>query len=790
MIGNPGTVGTVRLPCSGSAGVGSLPILGHERKGPALKICSRRALAFAAWASLPLLFGLSVATAGESSAGTPSLSYEYDFATPEIAAKADQVRVFVRSCDRRGAPGEPVLPFKVAKLLLPPGGDVTRVDVTPVGKVADLPLAQRVEHGQRPIPVGQAAGPAAQPNPQTYSAAKAVPGRWGERFSVQTFRGYRILLVRLYPVQYTPVPGKLQCASRLAVSVELGKSAVKNAATFRGKASDRTLVTGIVDNPELASAYASSPVRPASGSSYDYLLITSAALQGAFQPLLDQKTARGLAVVTETIEDIYSNYPGVDNAEKVRSFIQHAYNDWGVDYVLLGGDVAVVPWRGAYGYCDGVNAPTAGGYTDNTIPCDLYFACLDGPWNGDGDGIWGKPNDGAGGGDVDLLPEVYLGRAPVQTVAEVQNFVQKTVNYETNGHANPQAALFLGEYLGLYNGVYAQGGDALDILLDEFADYSITWLDDRPTHGATWSASTCISRLNASPHFVAHVGHANTTYCLRMGNSQVASLTNTSPFLVNSIGCICGAFDASDCFAEELIKRASPSGAFAVLMNSRYGWFTEQYEWMYSGEFMQAFFNRLLRRGNPRVGEALALSKMDMVARVETSGSMCYRWCYFEINLLGDPETPAHGAPVGYQLPLNAGWNLVSIPVAPLDAATYAVFPPAVCAAVWEYDNVSSYTVPAAVQSKKGYWVKANQPTTLTIIGVRTTDTSVSLVAGWNLVGVVGPSAAEAWQSVPASSVCQRIWEYAPLYRIPARCDEGRGFWIKATDATTIWTGN
>ena len=41
-------------------------------------------------------------------------------------------------------------------------------------------------------------------------------------------------------------------------------------------------------------------------------------------------------------------------------------------------------------------------------------------WNNDGDGYYGEPNDGAGGGDVDMMAEVYVGRCAAGSTTEAR----------------------------------------------------------------------------------------------------------------------------------------------------------------------------------------------------------------------------------------------------------------------------------------------------------------------------------------------------------------------------------
>ena len=141
-----------------------------------------------------------------------------------------------------------------------------------------------------------------------------------------------------------------------------------------------------------------------------------------------------------------------------------------------------------------------------------------------------------------------------------------------------------------------------------------------------------------------------------------------------------------------------------------------------------------------------------------------------------------------FALPLNVGWNLVSIPVEPRRPERDNVFPPDDCAAVRAYDPDSGYYEPVTIATRKGYWVLAGQPTTLTIAGLRPAGTAVTVREGWNLVGVVGPDKDHPWQELPLPAACVAVWGYLPPYRVPDdQCGEGRGFWIRATAEATIW---
>jgi hypothetical protein len=51
------------------------------------------------------------------------------------------------------------------------------------------------------------------------------------------------------------------------------------------------------------------------------VIITNALLKPSFDSLAVYKTKRGIPTVIATVEDIYDNYPGCDNPEKIRNYL-------------------------------------------------------------------------------------------------------------------------------------------------------------------------------------------------------------------------------------------------------------------------------------------------------------------------------------------------------------------------------------------------------------------------------------------------------------------------------------
>lgn len=562
------------------------------------------------------------------------------FSAPDLRTDAAGVtRVTVPGCARQAIPGQPVVPFRTLRLLLPPGCTATGVVARAQSPAVNLPGVWRLELGREP------AAFAAVLSPQPVAPVPAVapvPYALAELVSVQRMAGYDLAVIRVYPLAYEPDARRLTFASDVTVEILLAPAPAQTVGARAARippsphSGERQRVAAAADNPAALSAYPTAATEAAPDSSAHYLLVTRAALLPAFQPLLDQKTGAGLTVHTETMENVTNQFAGIDDAESLRTFIRHAYTAWGVRYVLLGGDINTVPYRGVYATCSGT--------VNLKMPSDLYFACLDGSWNHNGNENWAEPDDGETGGDVDLLPEVCVGRAPVDTAAEVTNFVARCLALEQSPAARFQAC-FAGEYLFDAYNAEAQGGNALDELRPAFSNSHcpVAWLDDRPLTTPAWGTADALAALNRSPLLVAHAGHTDYYTVMRFSRSNLNLLTNPTPFLLYSTGCHAGAFDngpGADCIAEELVKRYA-RGAFAVLANTREGWYDSEAEERYSGEFQIRFFDRLLSAEKTSIGAAHQLAKQDLLGSVETSGSnRPYRWCFFGITLFGDPHQP------------------------------------------------------------------------------------------------------------------------------------------------------
>jgi hypothetical protein len=546
-------------------------------------------------------------------------------------------RVTLTDCYPAGSAGEPKLPSKGVFLLLPPFSEVSDIVVTPGEKIV-LSTDVLLEPTSQAIPLSQTEDiPIPVPNPVIYQSNDPYPGTLFTSIGTQNFRGYQILVLLLHPVQYIPATGELYYYTNLEVHVQTIET-TGEPALYRGYTRDSADVQDRVDNPEMTLRYSKEySASPASFDDYDLLVITTDALRDGFEPLKDAHDATGIQTVIKTLTDI-----GGSDLESIRNYIRDAYTNWGIDYVLIGGDTNVV--AAPMLWVSGMDENTT--YYEETMPSDIYYACLDGPYNGDGDGQWGEPNDGEGGGDVDLIAEVYVGRACVGNTAEVNNFVTKTVAYINKDPNDPffKKATFAAEYLGNY-GIASYGSSYMNQLINGSSDdgyttvgisseeYVINTLYDSP--GYDWPSSAIVSIINNGVHFINHLGHASYEYNMKLDNYDVDGLNNPSnrTCFIYSQGCYAGGFDDNDCIAEHFTIKTTHA-AFAGIWNARYGFFWSESTDGDSQRFHRQFWDAVFGEMKPEIGRANHDSKEDNLPII---GRSCIRWVYYETNLFGDP---------------------------------------------------------------------------------------------------------------------------------------------------------
>jgi len=378
------------------------------------------------------------------------------------------------------------------------------------------------------------------------------------------------------------------------------------------------------------------------GSPVAYLIVTNDELAPAFQRLADWKTASGVPAAVRTLGFIREQYPSaVDDPERIRLFLRDAYSRWDTRWVLLGGDTEILPPRVAHvEFLD-----------DEWIPTDLYYSCLDGNWNADGDSLFGEAFKGAGypGDEADLLPEVWVGRAPVVTVADAELFVRKTLTYETTPVADYMENLLIfaqvltPEHWNPGQPVQLDGAQIVELdqmpILDSVPNMHVarmyqTYTNPNWRPGSVHETRAAVyDSLQLGYNVVMHVGHGYREVMScgddNLSNPDMHALANGDRLMnFYAIDCTSNAIDFAS--IGEALMRAPAGGAVTNIGSTRLDYPK------FSRGFQREYFELLYRDSVTAVGEAQGMQKVPFVGVSQSDGFG--RLSQLELLLLGDPE--------------------------------------------------------------------------------------------------------------------------------------------------------
>lgn len=530
----------------------------------------------------------------------------------------------------------PQLPVKIIQLALPAGKEIAAISV----KIIE---SEYLDGEYYPFPAQPAQilsgsiNQFVEPDQNIYSSSDLFPKEIVRIDRHGYLSGYNIGALLVYPVQYLPSEKKLLFISKMEVEITYKESQRLPLPFKTSEYSEhiqRQALQKIVKNPQSLTRSSQDNIQTAGkmfSEEHRYVIITADDLVANFQPLADWKTKKGLSAAIITTSYISANFSGNNEVEKIRNFIIYAYQNWGTVWVLLGGDTNIIPVRKAFAFdCE------YGSFSDNYLPCDLYFSDLDGNWNANGNATYGEVED-----NIDMYSDVFVGRAPVENADETDAFVNKILTYEKNppnGHELDM--LFLAEIL--WKDPYTNSGDGKDHIDSLYVPDRFDPITKLYEALKNESKATANAALNAGQNIVNHDGHAGTTVmCVGDGSlyrGDMDALTNGPKYsILYSIGCWPAAFDY-DCIAEHFVTNPN-GGGVAFIGNSRYGWGSPGNPlYGYSDRFDQQFFKQLFTKNIYHIGNTLSAAKSVYVPF--SSQENVYRWCQYEINLLGDPEMP------------------------------------------------------------------------------------------------------------------------------------------------------
>ena len=586
-------------------------------------------------------------------------------------------------------PGNPNLPGKIFLVLLPPGAEVISVSIEKTfsdslpGEYRILPVYPMVPANRDQEIMKRCEKEWEDNYKNTYSFDRLYPKEICQYRGTGAFREYTFAKISYIPFSYRPISGKLYYHRSVIISIDYILPGDK----LKGRWDTNRLLSDFWEiekasrlfyNYEQARRFYENgdDVRSQHTNEspfYDYVIITTDALQSAVSSLVTWKQSIGHSVNVVTISWIISNYSGSDLEETIRNFLRDKYPsvEWGIRYVLIVGDISDIPMRHCFPDPTDHNI-----YSQYAPPTDYYYADLTGNWDSDGDGYFGE----YGQDNVDFVPEVIVGRIPWSDFSTVTDICQKIVAFESDTGPWKNTALLLaaisnfanednsgwpktdGAYLmeemishllsgWSYTTMYEKSGLNSSIFSCDFPLDQTNVVNNWSSNNygiVNWSAHG--SAINAWRKWWGFddndgIPESSEMSWLPFFNITDASLLDDAhPSIVFASSCDNGKPEG-DNLGKQLIKSGS-AGAVASTRISWYaiGWTNES--WGGNNSMDYHFFRYLILNGE-KVGDALFDSKVYYSTHYFGMWPASQQWCHwanmFDFCLFGEPSLIREG---------------------------------------------------------------------------------------------------------------------------------------------------
>ncbi len=376
-------------------------------------------------------------------------------------------------------------------------------------------------------------------------------------------------------------------------------------------------------------------------NSADYLIITHRSFYTTALRYRDYRRSQGLHVELVSTQDIYDEFNfGIKSPLAIKKFIQYVYQNWDpahrLKYVLLLGDANLNYKTTSTTQGDFVPTFFYQTFKFGAAPTDLPYALVSG---------------------ADPLPDLAIGRLPVQTNSDIQVALEKLQEYEQTPPRDPwrnQGLFISGNDAGTFEDgkrskplFRVQNGRVLNYELPRSVSafrlntIKNPRLDFDPNFGGTVDLIEHFDDGLFYVNFMGHGGGAIWADVNLFNLSDVDRLNNKGRYpFVTSMTCFTGAFEnpGNPGLAHRLVL-ARDKGAIGVLASSGLGWAYNDFAVLWA-------VNQFLFQPSMHVGDAINLGKIryfitreyyvNDTLRTVPSPSLTDEMIH-QYNLIGDP---------------------------------------------------------------------------------------------------------------------------------------------------------
>ena len=348
---------------------------------------------------------ITTATAKENTNNT-TITIKQTFSEPTIQENEDYLTISIKEAESQIIkPGEPKLPTYTKTIELPMGTKIKNIECT-TSEIKTMYLTKQIEPTLNIQTISNTKTiTAVEPNQNIYTSNNQYPTNW---YNIEKGAGINknnqhalYLFLQINPVLYIPASDKIQYINSIQIIINCCP-----------------------------------PEPPAQKTCvYDLLIISPQNYAENLTKLVEHKNNMGIKTIQMNLSTIYETTIGRDQSEKIKYYIKNAYENWGIKYVLLVGDVQKLPIRIVYS-----------NWFEPDSLSDLYYAdfynadyefCS---WDANNNSIFGEleygperrwPPDITDIDGVDLCADVHIGRVPCTNSEEVDIMVNKIITYET-----------------------------------------------------------------------------------------------------------------------------------------------------------------------------------------------------------------------------------------------------------------------------------------------------------------------------------------------------------------------
>ena len=368
---------------------------------------------------------------------------------------------------------------------------------------------------------------------------------------------------------------------------------------------------GAINTPDIVRMVI--PLQPLQGA--DYIIITPPEFSSDAAQLVSLRQSQGLKVAVEDVRAIYDAADGRPLPEAIQAYLANAYAHWKPQpaYVLLVGDGTSDP-RNYRGSSSQTWIPPFLADVDPVIgeaAADNRYVMVDGS---------------------DNLPDMWIGRLPVNSHVEAAITITKIVQYDL--HPAPgawsQSMVLVSDKNDPKVGNFSTENSALAAAYGN-ERYAITQLEADLAPSQPEFHQTVLSYWNQGNGLILYNGHAST----QQWGADVMFHLNDLPSLLNGnrlpvlleMTCLTSSFQVPDIpTLDETLLRRSGKGVVAALGSTGLG--------LSSGHmlFARGFLDQIMADPNNTLGKAAALAKLKVITASPALGYLVDTF-----TLLGDP---------------------------------------------------------------------------------------------------------------------------------------------------------